>query len=407
MLISPVYLLVAATATLLVSFFVLRTTWREKSTLKYLGASFFTMSIFFVVKVLNYQLKFLEIYPDLLMSASPLMFLTAPLFYLGIKGLAENRSSLGKLDGLHFLPALIHFLELMPLYGMPTEEKRKLIDFVLANEQEWVVSAHGFIPMIWVDVCRLILMIGYFVFSWFLIYRANLLQKLFGPEHRASWFRVSIFCFGILQAVFLVQYFFNIQFFFTQISFPWIRNSSVLIVFLTISFYVIQVFRNTRLVLNYQEFDPFPVQKHKLNREVSLPKTAEVAKNFVNPSFEYEELKEAMRILLEEKLIFKEKDLTVTEFAKRLKLSVRALPEILNQVYGKNYKELINQYRCQFAKRKIEEGYLEIYTLESLAELAGFNSRITFYNVFKKEFHLSPTAYWHKFSKEHHLTDQP
>ncbi len=399
MVISPNYLFIASIITLVVSFFVLKSTLKEKSSLRFLGASFFTMSVFFIVKVFNYKLKFLLIYPDFLMTVSPLMFLTAPLFYLGIRGLVLNRKNLRRLDWFHFLPALIHFLELIPLYFMPREEKLRLIDFILTYEEELVTSAHGLIPMIWVDVVRLSLMGYYFSASWILIYQGKLVHKILDQKQRSSWFRASLFYFGIIQAVFLVQYFFNLQTHFTHVSFPMIRNGSILIVFFTISIYVIQVVRKTRVVFDFEEFDSLNREKKKSNLKSPLQKEEQLSKLLERSSSDIDELKEALRILLEVDLIFKEKDLTVIEFAKRLKISVRYLPELLNQVYGKNFKELINLYRSQYAKRKIEEGYLEAYTLESLAELVGFNSRITFYNVFKKEFNLSPTEYWKKISE--------
>jgi AraC-like DNA-binding protein len=42
---------------------------------------------------------------------------------------------------------------------------------------------------------------------------------------------------------------------------------------------------------------------------------------------------------------------------------------------------------------------LEKFTLDSLGNEAGFSSRTTFFNVFKKEMLINPSDYWKKFQE--------
>jgi AraC-like DNA-binding protein len=130
-----------------------------------------------------------------------------------------------------------------------------------------------------------------------------------------------------------------------------------------------------------------------------VDKGDQLSKVLEKSSSDLDGLKAKLARLFEEELIFREKELTVSDLAKLLKISVRHLPEILHQVYGKSFKDLVNHYRNQLAKEKIENGYLASFTLESLAEEVGYNSRITFYNAFKKEFQVSPSEFWDKKTK--------
>lgn len=387
-------------ATFGVSSYILLSSLREKSTLKYLGASFFLVSLFFVVKIFLYQAKILLAFPHFLMFLSPLMFLMAPFFYIGVKGMITNQDGITRKEILHFLPAVLHALELIPLYSKSASEKRVVIEYIMKYEEELMISAHGLIPMIWIDIFRFLLMGFYFFKSWMMIHKAGLIQQYLTSDRIYSWFKASLIYFGIFQLVFFITYFFNIQYYFSGIFFPIVRNLSTLILSITIFIYVFEVLRKTKLTLGFQEFDEREVGTRPIKKELSLkPKLDrrdQLSKVLEKTSSDLDELKGILAHLFEQEFIFKEKDLTVADLAKRLKISVRHLPEILQQVYGKNFKDLVNHYRNQLAKEKIEEGYLESFTMESLADEVGYNSRITFFNAFKKEFKVSPSEFRNK-----------
>jgi AraC-like DNA-binding protein len=328
------------------------------------------------------------------------MFLMAPLFYLGVKGMISNQEGLTKKDVIHFLPAILHALELIPLYSKSAAEKKVLIEYIIANEKELLTSAHGLIPLIWIDIFRFLLMGIYFFKSWMMIHRAGLIQQYLTSNRIHSWFKASLVYFGVIQLVFFVKYLFNIQYFFSDYPFPLIKNGSTVILSITVFIYVVEVLRKAKLTLGFQEFEGRDVGKIQIKKGLSLKprvdKGDQLSKVLEKSSSDLDGLKAKLARLFEEELIFREKELTVSDLAKLLKISVRHLPEILHQVYGKSFKDLVNHYRNQLAKEKIENGYLASFTLESLAEEVGYNSRITFYNAFKKEFQVSPSEFWDK-----------
>ena len=53
----------------------------------------------------------------------------------------------------------------------------------------------------------------------------------------------------------------------------------------------------------------------------------------------------------------------------------------------------INSYRIKHAIKLIEEGYLENFSMEALAEKSGFNSQENFNRVFKILKSCTPTQY--------------
>jgi AraC-like DNA-binding protein len=60
---------------------------------------------------------------------------------------------------------------------------------------------------------------------------------------------------------------------------------------------------------------------------------------------------------------------------------------------GMSVPQFINSYRIKFATRLIDEGYLQNYSMEGLAEKSGFSSQENFNRVFKLIKSCTPTQY--------------
>lgn len=128
-----------------------------------------------------------------------------------------------------------------------------------------------------------------------------------------------------------------------------------------------------------------------------VEKNAKQKNNDVLQHFDEVELTQKIYQLLIIEEIYLQPSLTVGEFAKKLGVQARIVTQILEKLYGHTFKELTNMYRIEYAKDRIEEGFLDSYTLNALAQEAGFSSRTTFFNVFKKEIGICPSEYWKKY----------
>ncbi len=136
------------------------------------------------------------------------------------------------------------------------------------------------------------------------------------------------------------------------------------------------------------------VQNHNgFDEESVKSKSQEVLEKFD----ELELIQKIYKLLVLEK-IYLQQGLTVTEFAEKLGVQVRIVTRLFGELYGHTFKELTNMYRVEFAKERIEQGYLDHLTMEALGQEAGFSSRTTFFNVFKKELGVCPSEYSKKLS---------
>jgi len=97
--------------------------------------------------------------------------------------------------------------------------------------------------------------------------------------------------------------------------------------------------------------------------------------------------------LLNERKLFLDEDITVTNFAKELEMPTHHLAYFLNQHYGLSFTAYKNKLRMQHAKKLIGKGFLVNNTMDALASECGFASRSSFSKVFKNATDLSPSDY--------------
>jgi AraC-like DNA-binding protein len=74
-------------------------------------------------------------------------------------------------------------------------------------------------------------------------------------------------------------------------------------------------------------------------------------------------------------------------------INVPSLSALINKEYGMNFNDFINQYRVAFFKDLVRNPNYHQWTLEAIANKAGFNSRTTFIRAFTKFAECSPSVY--------------
>lgn len=95
--------------------------------------------------------------------------------------------------------------------------------------------------------------------------------------------------------------------------------------------------------------------------------------------------------LLEGELLYKNPDLTLSILAARLGTSsVNISQAIRSNSRQKNFHKYINHFRLTYFVRLLQNRDNHIYTLHTLAQMAGFNSKTTFNKYCVEVTGLSP-----------------
>jgi len=97
--------------------------------------------------------------------------------------------------------------------------------------------------------------------------------------------------------------------------------------------------------------------------------------------------------LLEDEQLYQDANLSMASLAEQMDTSTRTLSRIIKDGFDGNFFDLINTYRVEEVKiNLLEESYAH-YSILSIGLDAVFNSKSTFYNVFKKQTGMTPSQY--------------
>ena len=85
----------------------------------------------------------------------------------------------------------------------------------------------------------------------------------------------------------------------------------------------------------------------------------------------------------------------IKDLSQELNTPVYLISSFINQEYGKNFNELVNEYRVDYVADILKQSPdSQNFTLEAIAQSAGFNSRSTFIAAVKKKSGMTPSSYF-------------
>ena len=97
--------------------------------------------------------------------------------------------------------------------------------------------------------------------------------------------------------------------------------------------------------------------------------------------------------LLINKKLFLDSSLTLETVAEQIQLSPSYLSRIIHNEMNTSFPDYLNSYRIEEAKSYLKNPEFSKYTIVSIGLEAGFNSKSSFYSVFKKTTGETPAAF--------------
>jgi AraC-like DNA-binding protein len=105
------------------------------------------------------------------------------------------------------------------------------------------------------------------------------------------------------------------------------------------------------------------------------------------------QLEESLLRVMEDEQPWKESELTLADLASRLNTTPHKLSEVLNSQMSETFYDFVNGYRVREVQRRIRAGEARSLKMLALAMDAGFASKSTFNEVFKKHTSQTPSAF--------------
>lgn len=324
----------------------------------------------------------IEKIPHLFKTAAPFNFILPPIAYLYIRAVLKDETRFRKLDLLHFLPFLVFFISYIPFFILRADEKIYFIKKARINLSVQL----GLIPEDIQFYVRALQTGVYTIVQWQLILKFNKYNipsklKVFSNQV-FNWLKAvatmnALYFIGFIPLI-IYSVFVDKHILYTQVF-----NVSLFIV--CMAFFSI----TTYLLLN-------PIVLYGLDKRYSLTYSSPVQSNIKEQPLSINNFEREQKILMDyfdSSRPFLNHGLSLAEVSVAIDVPQRSISFIINSQMGIRFSDFVNQYRLKVALEEIENGYLYVYTLASLAEKVGFSSVKTMTRTFNKELGMTPTEY--------------
>lgn len=319
---------------------------------------------------------------------TPLYYAAPACYYLYITGFIKNRSSLGKFGWLHFLPAALAVVHVLPWHFSSLVNWTAVADQIKGNRQLFITEQTGLFPAYFQYAFRPLLIISYLTATWIAALRSGIVQQ-------RNWNNISniwVFFYLIAGAVFQMLSILPLVFGGLQLAaafYPWyiFLNSMTLLTVMSFVLHQPKLLYGYLLVaVNWET-----TQAETSIKETKIP--ASPSKKAILLPEQLNIYVNAMKMLMETEKPFLTPDFQMIHLAQKLNIPVHHCSFVINNVIGKNFRDWINTYRIEdFMQQHALKGHK--MTIEAIAYESGFKSLATFYSAFKKETGLIPKTYF-------------
>ena len=151
---------------LVIIYMLLFTKNAAKSYADYILSFLLLLHCWSVILFLVLYSEYILLFPHVFKTGLPLNFLIAPFSYLYVRAVLYNEKKFQKRDLIHLIPFVIVFINYIPFYLLPVNEKVTVIQNSLNYWPTTFKYQAGFLPENFSILFRLILAIIYLVISY-------------------------------------------------------------------------------------------------------------------------------------------------------------------------------------------------------------------------------------------------
>lgn len=314
-------------------------------------------------------------WPHLIRVAEPFVFMYGPLLYLYVRSLIKDKISWR--STLHFVPFVLALVFTIPFFLQSGPEKVAFVESYF-KQAELIPEAFGFVTI------RLFHLLIYILLAFYVLkkYKARLMNQFSNVEKISfDWLRKLLIGFAVLVASSWIMYSMILLGWLSLLDSNIISSALVAIVIYTIGYMGFRQMR-LRLEAKYQ-------QPEAASEAVSPPKVAESPFDDAISL----QLQKKLDNLMQEKKLYTQPELSLKTLAEQVDIQPYQLSQFLNRDLNQSFFDYINQYRIEEVKRLLVSPAHKQYTIFALAMDAGFNSKSSFNDAFKRYTGKTPSAY--------------
>ena len=304
------------------------------------------------------------------------LFLIGPIIFFYTQSLLNKDFKVLKTHYIHFLPATLYLLY-------------SLIVFV---SDKWILSEFYFYAdgrdkdlAFWYQMTGLVSMLFYLILSYrfYRSYRKVIVNEVsYADEILFKWISHFMLAFSLLLVLRVSFFILNPEWGEFGSKYWYYLCFSILYLYIAITGYS----NSIRATISFVT-DSIQNSKMEDAAEISMLKTDEIEIHNI------EDWKIKIRLLIEEKKIYTNANLTLSDVALKLNTNRNVISSIINQGFKMSFNDFINLKRVEAVIEKIKDGEHLSNTFLGIALDSGFNSKSTFNRAFKKHTTLTPKQY--------------
>lgn len=147
------------------------------------------------------------------------------------------------------------------------------------------------------------------------------------------------------------------------------------------------------LLLNYH---PSHINDNMVMEDAEIIDIDTIPVADINVTGDIKEWKEKLLQLMQSGKAYEDPELSLSHVAKQLQSNPSLISKIVNNGFGVNFNDFVNQFRIEAVKEMLKNGEQKKQTLLGIAYDCGFNSKATFNRAFKKVTGVSPKEWTEK-----------
>jgi AraC-like DNA-binding protein len=349
-----------------------------------LGALMVAFTIFLGSGV-YYSAGLVRAFPHFFGVSYQMPWVFGPLVYLYAVAASDRSWRFQRRSLLHFVPVTINVLATLPYYIMSGDEKLAMLD-------RWIV---GEVPrqLAFLDPFKYVLGLSYSIATVLLLRRhRRVVENSYSNTERVNlrwllFLSVSTFSIWLLATTLKVA---EVQ--------TGVRDSHISLAMAVV------VYAIGYMGLRQPEVFRYETAEYPVPRELKIiPKSSPPPDESPSPETRYERsglgdaeaarLKESLLSVMESRRLWKDSDLTLADLAATLNTTPHKLSEVLNSQIGQTFYDFVNGYRVREVQRRIRAGDARALKMLALALDAGFASKSTFNDAFKKHTRQTPSDF--------------
>lgn len=320
---------------------------------------------------LNYK-GYWDIYPHLIGITAPVPLLYGPFLFLYVLYSIKSEKHLLKRDYIHFVPALVSYLYMMPFYFTYSAEEKVQVD-------KGLIDDYGVFSIILL-ISFIVSGITYAILAYRMLRkRHKIVEDNYSYSNRIdmNWLRFAILGIGSVFITAAVVIIFR-----EMLGFQFPFNADILFYSIIVGFVVF---------IGYSGIRQQDLFTNKVKSEEDLVKVeAEYIRSSLKQEIAVSKHGELLELMEKDKPYLNPK-LTLSDLANSLSLSSNHLSQIINQYEQVNFHDFINKYRVEEFIQRVQSN--KNFNILAHALDSGFNSKSSFNSVFKKYKSVTPSQY--------------